>query len=279
MEEQELLTYLSKNRYRGTINIPRHSISLDNPKKYEQLNELGNSISFVKQDEKDVMKKGMLEKFYSSAPFPKVTRLLNSYPKYSYLDQELDVLLNSGLSQIYRSVDDGNKMIGGTLSMYWKTDWSYEASFVSGRDWFNAAAKVAHQYGKDDGEVIAIYRDFVYQWIYHTCQYLAQKNKKNFILYNASGYVDSDDEGVKFTTVLTNIHLMQKLAHDLDGLYVALATRKNFLKRTEEIFPLGYEIVDIIEYGALDLTLKNKTENLFESNRKNGSMIFARSKY
>ena len=145
MDEGQLLKYLTEHRYKGNLSIPHHSIVLKDPSKYERLDDEETTATFVKEEEKSIVRECMMDNFYSVAPLPKTTRLIDSHPKYPYLNQEIDMLLNSGLSQVFRLKENGNKIIGCTLAACWKTDWSYKAFHVTGRNWFNAAAKIARQ--------------------------------------------------------------------------------------------------------------------------------------
>ena len=81
MKEDELIAYLSERRFKGRINIPCESIQLENPQLYE-LRSNNESATFVKDEEKDEVKRFMLHNFYPNAPLPKTTRCFINSDKF-----------------------------------------------------------------------------------------------------------------------------------------------------------------------------------------------------
>ncbi len=201
-----------------------------------------------------------------------MTQLIKSYPEHDYLDQEIEMLLNSGLTVTYKSAKD-DSLIGVGLIAYWKVNPNYKTFRVSGMKWLNTAAKVARDFGKTDTEIIVIYRDLTYQWIYHVAQCEMQRLGKSGSIYCASGFLNPElrFSHITIETVALTSNMMHKASLENDAVCLYLGTYKGFMQSMNLIMAYNYAVLDIVEYGNLDYRLSNGV-NLMQG--QTGSMIF-----
>lgn len=120
------------------------------------------------------------------------------------------MMLDSGACQkIMDTTDDSLAAL--CLNCVWETDPNYDAFPVHGADWLNVASDLARQEGVTDSNVIravyrrfllmhtvflslpqsmAIWRDFLYQWLYHKFQQQSQRSNCDFVFYFAVQYTE-----------------------------------------------------------------------------------------
>ncbi len=220
----------------------------------------------------------MLKHFYTEAPLPAMTKLAKCHPESPYLSQEVEMLLNSGLTQSFRSPRD-QKLYGATLSAYWENDPKYKTFKVSAIEWLNTAAKVARDFSQTDAEIIAIFRDLTYQLIYHYGQCVAKQSGKSGVFYGASGFLDPNqrDSHIKLETAALNLTMLHKAALDHDSVLIMLGTRKTFLENMRYLLPYNYIVLDNVEYGSLDYRLSDGV-NLMQG-QPNSMTFLAASPY
>ena len=124
----------------------------------------------------------MLDYFYKEAQIPKVLKLKETYPSYNYLEDELNLMLDSPTCLV--SVDlETNKLVAAIINTVWPVDNDFDAFNVNGADYLNTAAEIAHEVTDDPLLKTVIWRDYHFQLIYHKMQGHAQKRGSGYTLY------------------------------------------------------------------------------------------------
>ena len=119
--------------------------------------------------EKEIVKKFMLNYFYTNASVPKALRLKETLPAFNYLEDELKLMLDSPACMV--SIDGAtNEVIAAIINTVWKVDDSFEHFQVDPVNYLNIAAEIAHEVTNDPLLRIVIWRDYQFQLIYHLLQ-------------------------------------------------------------------------------------------------------------
>ena len=119
--------------------------------------------------EKEIVKKFMLNHFYTIASVPKALRLKDTLPAFNYLEDELKLMLDSPVCMV--SIDEAtNEVIAAIINTVWKVDDSFDYFQVDPVNYLNLAAEIAHEETNDPLLRIVIWRDYQFQLIYHLLQ-------------------------------------------------------------------------------------------------------------
>ena len=163
------------------MTVPRHelgkNIFLD-----ISIDHKGAQLRSMLQSEKEDVRKFMLDNFYEDASVPKALRLKETSPKFEFLEDELNLMLDSPACIV--SIDSStNKIVSALINTVWQVDNDFDAFKVDSIEYLNLAAVIAHEVTDDPLMRIVIWRDYQFQLIYHLLQVktskLQNKNQSN----------------------------------------------------------------------------------------------------
>ena len=150
------------------MTVPRPEIDRSLSLKVSHENK-GVLFRSMLSSEKEIVKKFMLNHFYTIASVPKALRLKDTLPAFNYLEDELKLMLDSPVCMV--SIDEAtNEVIAAIINTVWKVDDSFDYFQVDPVNYLNLAAEIAHEETNDPLLRIVIWRDYQFQLIYHLLQ-------------------------------------------------------------------------------------------------------------
>ncbi len=226
MRFRDLKSFLQSGRRLrpGHLTIPHAKAPL--PAQYDRIHETEGGFKYRVQELDDGddavrLKRFMIEHFYPQAPVPTAINLLQGHPRYPYLDEELDMFLNSGMNISIK--DAADELIGGHLNACWERDDDYDAFEVSPVDWLNAGDEIATDASDGDRRLHGIiWRDYWFQLTYHVAQLYMKRREKRWALYNNCNYVLPHLRGHKISAV--TFPLFYDRIRRLDGIWTGLVS-------------------------------------------------------
>ena len=150
---------------KGRMTVPRPDFAkIDVPKVDSEMN--GLLAQTISPHEKDFVKNFMMENFYTNAIVPKALNLRSTWPKFEYLSDELDLMLDSKAS--FALIDQSkDEIIGATINTVWPVD--YDAEFLDPVDpveFLNSAADIVVKETDDQLLQIVLWRNLLFELIY-----------------------------------------------------------------------------------------------------------------
>ena len=147
-------------------------------------------LRMMKPEEKCQVKDLIRENFYSNALVPKALKLRDTWPNFEYLEDELDLMLDSPANVIITNLKE--ELIGAVVSTIWLVDPEYEAFPVDPLEWLNVSGEIAQETTKDPLYRAVIWRNYQFMLIYHMTQSLAQKQGLPYYLYGGMGFTQPE---------------------------------------------------------------------------------------
>ena len=84
----------------------------------------------------------MRDNYFTNAIIPAAVKLRETWPKYQYLSDELDLMFDSSACIMTMAKTDG-KLVGAKLSTVWTVDKDYDAFPINALDWLNISSEIA----------------------------------------------------------------------------------------------------------------------------------------
>lgn len=213
-----------------------------------------------KDDHKKEVYDYMLKNFYTKALIPSTIKLTDTLKEFPYLDEELHMFMNSGLSEIF--LNDQGSIVGAHLLSVWKADKDYPVFDVPIKDWFNAADRLASEHGKSDSHRIVIWRNYQMWFMYHVGQCLAREQNKPWLIYPSISFVDKEYRGPEVSRNF--LHSNWQFHDSPTTVNYTLGTFPHFAHHAEIIYEGKLKILDSAKYADLSLMMSDG-RNLFES--------------
>lgn len=210
-----------------------------------------NKISFyqMQKSNKDQVKNFMRDHFYTSALVPNSIQLRDTWPAFPYLEDELDLMLDSNTS--YISCDENGQLMGAILNTLWTFDPDYDTFEVDPVDWLNVAWDLAKQSSQDPLYRVVIWRDFQFQLIYHIVQVKASKSGASVILYGGMGYQKPEARAQGFIPVFLSAGNDWAKSQP-DALFTFMGTFPGFQKLMQKNVPGMFETIAYMPYNKLE---------------------------
>ena len=252
----------------GRMSVPNHKLQGILPR--FELEKDGLVLRLILPREKEKVRQLILNNFYENAPIPKALKLRQTWPKFAFLEDELNLMMDSGASFVSVDLKSGKdaKIIGANVNTLWKVDENHEAFQVDPLLWLNTAQEIALEETNDILYQTVIWRDFQYQLIYHLCQTSAIQSNEKFILYGGLGYTEPHVRN----RGLVSFFRKAMIDYSKSPLQIApmfVGTIPGFREATERKFPDSFEILADVAY---------KTINLKAFQKLNDGMILMRTK-
>ena len=217
--------------------------------------ETSETISrLVQSSDKLKVKEFMREHYFTGATVPNAIRLRETWPKYPFLDDELDLMLDTPSCFMTETKKD-QKLVGAKLSTIWLTDPDYEAFPVNPLDWLNLAGEIARENTSDPLFRTVIWRNFHWLLIYHLTQAVAQDKKCPFYLYGGIGFTLPEYRAGEKKGVPLFLNHGQVWADSQKSIFSFVGTYPGFEKLTHKALPGMFKRLAYVSYQ--DLTSVN----------------------
>lgn len=204
----------------------------------------------------------MLDNFYEDASVPKALRLKETSPKFEFLEDELNLMLDS--PACIACIDlSTNKIVSAIINTVWQVDNDFDAFKVDGIEYLNLAAVIAHEVTIDPLMRIVIWRDYQFQLIYHLLQAHAQKRGADYILYGGMGYVMPEYRGLGFAPLFWSIGA--KWAQSNNSLFSFIGTYQHFSGQVHRTHPGKFSSLGFIPFDSLKFNPhKSNNDSVFK---------------
>ena len=211
-------------------------------------------VSVIDQVSTSDIKAYMARTFYREAPIPVALKLARDCEKTrQFLDKELNLLLNSGVS--FQFVDKRSQSVVGIgLSCAWNRCQKYDVVGASLKEWHNTAARIAREEFKED-ERHLVWRDLQWQHIYDLGQRLLSHSKRPHVFYFAMLYLDSP---LRATKIADNSLTVEKP----DCTLLCQSNFRGFDKTVSRVFKKPF-VCDEVKYSDEELVLYEKEGRAF----------------
>ena len=223
----------------------------------------------MKPEEKETVKNFMLDNFYTNAIIPSAIKLRDTYPKYQYLNDELDLMLDSPACVLTFTLQE--ELVGAVINTVWLTNPDYETFPVNPTEWLNISGEIAVETTKDPLYRTVIWRNYQFLLIYHLIQNMAQNRKCSFFLYGGMGYQKPDYRDRGGTPIfLANCY---QWAAQEEAFFSFMGTFPGFSDMIDRKLPGMFTKLAYVPYSDLTVNLFNDKPNF--SDIKDGMILLA----
>ena len=155
-------------------------VDLRTDPKVTNLSKVKDMLIETEQDKKKVFDYS-LKHFYTTAQVPVALNMIDTMKDFSYVNEEMDMFINSGLSRVF--INHEGSVVGVHLYSGWKADKNYPVFNVPIQEWLNAGNEIATEFGQSDAHRALIWRNYQLNYMYHFGQCLARKEDKPYLIY------------------------------------------------------------------------------------------------
>ena len=208
----------------------------------------------VQPEDRLQVKEFMRDHYFTSAVVPAAIKIRDTWPKYQYLDNELDIMLDTP-SCFMTVTKNSEKLVGAKLSTIWLTDPDYDAFPTDPLDWLNLAGEVALESTEDPDLRAVIWRNFQWLLIYHQTQAVAQVKGCPFYLYGGIGFTLPEFRAGEKKGVPLFLNHGQQWADSQKSIFSFVGTYPGFEKLTHKALPGMFKRLSYVPYQ--DLTSVN----------------------
>ena len=245
-----LLNYLAKYAYNGEIQLPRTSVNILN-----NFNISDGKYQCMRVDRDKVVRSKvedfMLDNFYAIAPVPVVLELFKDCKKTEYLEDELNLWSNSGVSY---GVLHGEKVAGAGLNLFVAKPVN-SVDYVPAKDWHNLAAELSTS--QTCHNPVYFWRNCQFLHLQHFNQHIINNHGASFGLHLGCLSLGEEYRGKDQITHLI-IRAICNQVWDQGGVLTTVANFPAFEKYLRKYFPDNVHLVDSVKYKDLELTINGK---------------------
>jgi len=244
------LDHLAKHMYRGKINLPRLPVNL-----LHNTDICGGKYLSrrVDKDTRGPVVNFMLENFYSLAPVPVALGLYKERKMSKYLEDELDMFCDNGVSF---GVYDGDKVIGAGFNIYFEPPGpDQQVGYVCAKDWHNRAAMIAAKQTCQDP--VHVWRNYQFLHLQHFNQRVVVENGAKFGLHLSCLSLDEEYRGKDQITS----HLIKTLCEQVwaqGGVITTVANFTPFETHLRKHFPGRVNLLDKVAYSELEFSVEGR---------------------
>ena len=159
----------------------------------------------------------MLDNFYAIAPVPVVLDLFKDRKMTDYLEDELDLFCDNGVSF---GIFHGDKVVGAGLNLFVENP-TQKIDYVCAKDWHNRAAEFASKHS--DQNPVHLWRNSQFLHLQHFCQQVIAENDAKFGLHSCFSLAE-DYRGKDGITH----HLIRTICHNVWDKGGVVTTVANF---------------------------------------------------
>lgn len=243
------LEYLAKNAYAGKIRLPRTNVKILDS--FEICEGKYQCRRVEKRDDRTKVQNFMLDNFYAIAPVPVVLELFKDRKMTQYLEDELNLFCDGGVSF---GIFHGDRVAGAGLNLFVEKP-SQKSEYVCARDWHNRAAAFASTLSNQDP--VHVWRNSQFLHLQHFCQQVIADNDAQFGLHLSCLSLADDYRGNDGITH----HLIRTMCNevwDKGGVITTVANFTAFETNLRKHFPGKVHLLDKVPYRDLDFTIKGR---------------------
>jgi len=242
------LEHLKQFAYAGKIRLPRKPVNiLSNfsicDGKYQCLR--------VGKENRSKVQNFMLDNFYAIAPVPVVLELFKDRKMTDYLEDELDLFCDNGVSF---GVFHGDKVIGAGLNLFVEKP-SQNIEYICAKEWHNRAATFASKIS--DQNPVHLWRNSQFLHLHHFCQRVIGENSAKFGLHLSSLSLAEDYRGKDGITHQL-IKTICDQVWDQGGVLTTVANFTAFEVYLRKHFPGHVHLLDRVPYSDLEFTVNGR---------------------
>ena len=215
----------------------------------------------MKPEEKSKVKDFMLDNFYTNAIVPSAIKLRDTWPKFEYLNDEMDLMLDSPACVVTTNVKE--EIVGAVINTIWLTDPDYETFPVDPVEWLNLSGDIAMETTKDPLYRAVIWRNYQFMLIYHLTQSLAQKHGCAYYLYGGMGYTKPEYRSRGGTPLFMSF--CNDWAESKNTLFFNTATYPGFMTMIERNLPGMFVTLANMPYNKLTFRLQDDDFSAFSA--------------
>ena len=216
-------------------------------------------LRMMKPEEKCQVKDLIRENFYSNALVPKALKLRDTWPNFEYLENELDLMLDSPANVIITNLKE--ELIGAVVNTIWLVDPEYEAFPVDPLEWLNVSGEIAQETTKDPLYRAVIWRNYQFMLIYHMTQSLAQKQGLPYYLYGGMGFTQPEYRDRGGTLIFMSF--CHQWAKSENSLFFNTGTYPGFMKMIDKKLPGMFRQLAYMPYDHLGFQLYDNAKPAF----------------
>jgi len=268
-----LTKYLHQTRYRGKILLPRkppRDKLFDNIKVCNSKFEVNHITPQNCHDTKNLM----LEIFYKKAPVPSCLELYKNQTLTPFLEDEIDIFLNSGVSIAFQDLSKGRKVFGAGFSFYFEDD-EEDRPELRAEDWHNSAADHIEDTIGSHEERSHIWRNYQLIHLKHYCQKIVREEKADFGVHMSQLALEEPYRGggILHGIIPDMFKKMSQQIWEKNGIITTVSNFPAFSRFLETHFVGHIKLIDKVPYKNLKLRQENG-KLVFESLNNLGSIDY-----
>eukprot|EP00092_Neocalanus_flemingeri_P029811 GFUD01032365.1.p1 GENE.GFUD01032365.1~~GFUD01032365.1.p1 ORF type:complete len:274 (-),score=64.27 GFUD01032365.1:93-914(-) len=239
------LEHLRRFAYAGKIRLPRIGVNILN--NFDICDGKYQGLRVGKENRRGVQN-FMLDNFYSIAPVPVVLELFKDRKMTDYLEDELDLFCDNGVSF---GIHHGDQVVGAGLSLFVGKP-QEKVDYVCAKEWHNSAAKLACT--NSDQNPVYFWRNCQFLHLSHFCQRVIGEHDAKFGLHLSCLSLADDYRGKDGIT----IHFIKSVCEqvwDQGGVITTVANFKAFETYLRKHFPDNVQLLDKVAYSDLEFTV------------------------
>jgi len=192
----------------------------------------------------------LLDNFYTTAPLPVALELFKERKMTQYLQDELNLLFEGGVSF---GVFQGQNLAGAIVNLFVEKP-SQPTEYVCAKDWLNQAAELA--VSQSSHHPVYFWRNLQFLHLQHFIQHVISEHDAEFGLHICGGARSKEFRGKEKDSFLSS--LFRNLCEQVwaqGGVLTTVATFPNM----ERAFPRDEQLIlDTVNYKELELTINGR---------------------
>jgi len=242
------LEFLVKHSYNGKIQLPRTRVKLLDD---HFICDSKYKVSVVQKSNRADVEKFMLNNFYAIAPVPVVLNLYNDEKVSTYLQDELSLWCDRGVSC---GIFHNDQVIGAGFNLYVDAP-DERPKDISAKDWHNQAAEFALVQHK--ANPVHVWRNAQFLHLQHLNQQVIFDQGSKFGLHLGCLSLAEEYRGKDGITHNLIKSICNKV-WDKGGILTTVANFPAFESYLRQHFPNNIHLLDSVPYKELDLRIVGK---------------------
>ena len=193
----------------------------------------------------------MLDNFYAIAPVPVVLELYKDRKMTDYLEDELNLFCDGGVSF---GIFHGDKVAGAGLNLFVEKP-TQKIDYVCAKDWHNKASELT---STQSGQNLAhFWRNSQFLHLQHFCQHVITQNDAKFGFHIGCLSLGEDYRGQDGITHELIRTICNKVWEE-GGVLTTVANFTAFETYLRKYFPENVHLLDMVHYKDLELTINGR---------------------
>jgi len=263
-----LKPFLQNNRYSGELVLP--SNARKNFLKKVIMSNPGFSCSALDSKISGQAHSFMLENFYKQAPIPKRLGFCKDDRVTPFLQQEMKIFEDSGVSQVFIDHSNNDKLAAVHYCFSFQND-EKDQEMPSTEQWLNTAAELVEENpGSNPGE---IFRKYQMMQLENMCQGVMKEEGAEFTVHSLSGAIHPQYRGTGFL-VQDMFRIVCRQVWDQGGIVTATVNMPQMSAFIEnEPMLKNFRLVDHAKFGNINMKINGR--NVFQNMDKSFIKFYA----